>query len=89
MWLFKYWRADAAVRCLDMEQSTDGGSNIGHVGQLAGLARGDVPSHENQGDMGVALAPCTVVGPGFLLLACIDTSAWYDVNFTAALGEIT
>ena len=47
-----------------------------------------MPAHEDQGDVGVALAPCAVVGTGPLGLACIDSRAWHDVDLAAAAGEV-
>ena len=88
MRLFKDWCADAAIGGLDVEQGADGGGDIGHVGEATGLARGDVPAHEDQGNVGVALAPRAVIGAIPLGFTCIDSRAGYDIDLTAALGEV-
>ena len=82
------WGADAAVGSLNVEHGTNGGGDVGHVGQAARLARGDVPTHENQGDVGVALAPCTVGGSFIFNFSKLNASTMNNVAVAAASREI-
>ena len=80
--------SDAAVGCLDVQHGADGGGDVGHVGQAIGFAGGDVPAHEDKGDVAIALAPCAVVGACFIGAAGIKSRAGNDEYLTAAAGEI-
>jgi len=86
--LFEDRGADAAVGGLDVKHGANGGSDVGHVGQATGFARGDVPSHEDEGDVGVALAPRAVVGSSPLGFTGINARAGHNVDLAATSGEI-
>ena len=43
--------ADAGVGGLDVEHGAHGGGDVGHVGQARGLASGDVPAQEDEGNV--------------------------------------
>ena len=55
--LLKYGCANAAVWSLDVKQCAHGGGDVGHVGQARGLTGSDVPAHEDERNVGIALAP--------------------------------
>ena len=44
-----------------MEQGGNGGGNVGHFGLSRGAAVAYAPTHEEERDMGVVRAPCSVV----------------------------
>ena len=86
--LLKNRVADAAVGSLDVKHGAHGGCDVGHVGEARGFTRGNVPTHENQWYVAVALAPGAVVGPCLVGTAGIESSAGHDVDFTAAAREV-
>jgi len=72
-----------------MKHGTHGGGDVGHVGEAARFSGGDVPSHEDERDVAIALAPGAVVGACFIGAAGIESRAGHDVNLAAAFREIT